>query len=361
MPSDHAIKQKLGTLISQETQMSKQEFIDKVNDLFTDNPEVQITNEHLERLIHSGYIHTIEENKIAPQELLKLSPISLVDVKTFANDAGLTMDEVGGLLEGGNITALELGKIMITRHELRRYWREHDQQVIYTMDDLLTMLDNCFREDTAWWNHFYSNREKGVPFFLDVPDENLVDYLERGIVQPKRVLELGCGNGRNAVYLTSKGCDVIAVDLSQEAINWGREIAKKRGMQVQFICDSIFDISIAEEGYDFIYDAGCFHHILPHRRFTYLELIKKALKPGGYLGMTCFKHDNHGANGPDFSDWEIYKHHWSGSGMAFSQHQLEKIFGELLEIVELRQMKEIQQPSDVFGVSCCWSVLFRRI
>lgn len=360
MPNEHVIKQKLRTFLSQRVPMSTQEFIDKVNDLFADSPEAQITTEHLERLISSGFIQTMEEDQITPQELLKLNPISLVDAETFATETGLTIDEVHRLLEEGKVAILELGCIMITRQELRRYWREHDQQVIYTMDDLLTMLDNFFRDDVTWWNNFFSDRVKGVPFFLDVPDENLVNYLEEAKIQPKRVLELGCGNGRNAVYLANKGCDVTAIDLSQEAINWGREMAEKKGAQIQFICDSIFDVQISGGGYDFIYDGGCFHHILPHRRFTYLELIKKALKPGGFLGMTCFKHDNAGANGPDFSDWEIYHHRWSGSGMAFSRHQLEQIFGNLLEIVEFRQMKEVEQPSDVFGVSCLWSVLFRR-
>lgn len=42
---------------------------------------------------------------------------------------------------------------------------------------------------------------------------------------PGRVLELGYGNGRNAVYLAGQGCHADAVDFSAKAIGWARERA----------------------------------------------------------------------------------------------------------------------------------------
>ena len=37
-----------------------------------------------------------------------------------------------------------------------------------------------------------------MPFFVAKPDENLVSYLDRNLITPDRVLDLGCGPGRNA-------------------------------------------------------------------------------------------------------------------------------------------------------------------
>lgn len=39
------------------------------------------------------------------------------------------------------------------------------------------------------------------------------------------VLELGCGHGHNALYLSSKGCIVDAVDFSESALDWAKERA----------------------------------------------------------------------------------------------------------------------------------------
>ncbi len=63
-------------------------------------------------------------------------------------------------------------------------------------------------------------------FFENVPDENLVSYIQKREFLKGKVLELGCGPGRNAIYLANEGFDVTAVDLSVEGINW----AKRKGI-----------------------------------------------------------------------------------------------------------------------------------
>lgn len=56
---------------------------------------------------------------------------------------------------------------------------------------------------------------------------------------------------------------------------------------MNFQCRSIFDLKPAEGAYDFVYDSGCLHHLPPHRRKTYVELVDTDLKPGGSYGLTC--------------------------------------------------------------------------
>lgn len=93
---------------------------------------------------------------------------------------------------------------------------------IRTTEDVLRLLDSLFAPDAdrwtddagSWWDGFYADRSKPVPFFVDKPDENLVAYLDRGLITPGRALDLGCGPGRNALHLASLGFEVDAVDLS---------------------------------------------------------------------------------------------------------------------------------------------------
>ncbi|MEH7459965.1 SAM-dependent methyltransferase [Bacillus pseudomycoides] len=232
------------------------------------------------------------------------------------------------------------------------------KETISSYEDLMNMLDSLLREPTQFWDDFYFNREKGIPFFTNKPDENLVNYFEKKLLNSGKVLELGCGPGRNAIYFAEKGCLVDAVDLSQESIQWATERAKEKNVNINFICSNIFDLQIEEGTYDIVYDSGCFHHIAPHRRMSYINLVKKALKPGGYFAITCFVQGGE-LGGADITDWEVYKLQSLKGGLGFTDEKLRVIFRDFSE-VEIRRMKEIKQSNKVFGVSGLWTALFMK-
>lgn len=81
--------------------------------------------------------------------------------------------------------------------------------------ELLELLDSLFEQRQGeWWDEFFSDRAEPCPFFVEYPDENLFEYFDSGNMAPGRVLELGCGHGRNALYFSRRGCVVDAVDFS---------------------------------------------------------------------------------------------------------------------------------------------------
>ncbi|MDF2962309.1 MAG: methyltransferase [Paenibacillus sp.] len=227
---------------------------------------------------------------------------------------------------------------------------------IVTTEDVFKMLDSLLREAAPWWNEFYSDRSKSVPFFINAPDENLVQYFEEDRLLPSRVLELGCGPGRNAIYMAQKGCDVDAVDLSQEAINWATERAAEKRVHVRFQCSNVFDLDLTPHSYDFIYDCGCLHHIPPHRRIAYIDMIRKALKPGGHFGLVCFAY---GEQGAEISDWEVYRLRSLKGGLAYTEQKLRSLFHDF-EVVELRRMIGQEQPGPLFGEPFLWTALFKK-
>ncbi|KPU52677.1 class I SAM-dependent methyltransferase [Bacillus wiedmannii] len=234
-------------------------------------------------------------------------------------------------------------------------------ETLHKQEDIIKMLDSLLRPAEPFWNEFYANREKDVPFFANVPDENLVSYIETGWVSKGKVLELGCGPGRNAIYLAIEGFDVTAVDLSIEGINWAKDRANEKGIGIgiQFICDSIFNLE-AQKEFDFVYDSGCLHHIPPHRRIHYVDLIKNSLKSGGYFGLTCFAAgDLDERNGSEITDWDVYRGWSLQGGLAYSEEKLREIFDEF-EVIEIRKMKQIDQPNTMFGESFLWTALFKK-
>jgi SAM-dependent methyltransferase len=238
---------------------------------------------------------------------------------------------------------------------------------IRTMDDVLRLLDGLFApeadrwsEDAAgWWDSFYADRSRPVPFFAGKPDENLVSYLDRGLIpEGGRALDLGCGPGRNALYLASRRFTVDAVDISPAAVEWAGERAREAGVEVRFHRGDAFALAGRELAgpYDLVYDSGCFHHLPPHRRISHLALLDQVLAPGGHFALACFAA---GGMGSEVSDADLYRQSALHGGLAYTDDQLRTIFGHLKE-VEVRRMRDEPEGSGAFGEDFLWTALFRR-
>lgn len=232
------------------------------------------------------------------------------------------------------------------------------QETIYNYDDVLEMLDSFLREPAPFWDTFFSDRDKPIPIFANAPDENLVTYVKMGKITPGKVLELGCGPGRNAIYLAENGFDVDAVDLSKTSLDWAKERADERNLNINFLHQNIFDFNSEQSKYDFIYDSGCFHHIAPHRRMSYINIIEKFLKAGGYYGITCFLQGGK-LGGAALSDWEVYRTGSLMGGLGYTEERLKAVFS-LLTPIEIRNMIDIEDSENLFGASALITGLFQK-
>lgn len=231
-------------------------------------------------------------------------------------------------------------------------------ETIRTHDDLLQMLDALLREPTAFWDGFYADRTKRIPFFVDKPDENLVRYVEQLEIPVNRVLELGSGPGRNALYLAENGSQVDAVDLAQTSVDWANERARERQLDVSFRQGNLFELPFKYGTYDFVYDSGCFHHIAPHRRNDYIRVVSDALRPGGCFALTCFVEGGQ-CGGSDMTDWDVYRQRSLNGGLGFTEEKLRSIF-DTFDVLDIRLMQEAAPTDSVFGLSGLWTVLFRK-
>ena len=222
----------------------------------------------------------------------------------------------------------------------------------------LSALDASLRsKEDEKWQGFYADRSKPCPFFVSQPDECLAEWLSSGRIPRGRALDVGCGNARNAIYLAKNGFEVDAIDLSRSAISWAKDEVARAGASVNLTCGSIFSIGIPAGTYDLIYDSGCFHHIPPHRRNQYVNLISGALAPGGALGLVCFTPEG----GSGYSDEEVYAKRSLGGGLGYSETQLRDAWSAGLQVSTLRRMRESEPDSGLFGKAFLWSMLaFRK-
>ncbi|MFJ3861945.1 class I SAM-dependent methyltransferase [Streptomyces sp. NPDC090085] len=244
-------------------------------------------------------------------------------------------------------------------------------RTVRTVEDVLALLDKVFASEPeagrlatgdgkGFWDRFYADRSKPVPFFVAKPDENLAAYLDQGLIAPGRALDLGCGAGRNALFLASRGFEVDAVDLSAVAVAWGEDRAREVGVDVRFLCGDAFALpaSVLSGPYNLIVDSGCFHHLPPHRRVSYLSLLDRVMAPGGHLALTSFA-AGAGGMGSELADADLYRERELQGGLAYTPESLRWIFSGLVE-VELRRMQEELPESALFGVTFLWTALFRR-
>jgi SAM-dependent methyltransferase len=98
----------------------------------------------------------------------------------------------------------------------------------------------------------------------------------------KKAVDIGCGNGKNSVFLAKQGFDVLAVDKSKQALEIVDRKAKRE--QIDNLHTLLGDIGKipVPDGY---FDLAVSHMILdlyrmPSRR-RYIREIERMLKPGG--------------------------------------------------------------------------------
>ena len=106
-------------------------------------------------------------------------------------------------------------------------------------------------------------------------------------IKPLKVLDIGCGEGKDAVFLARNGYIVTAFDLSETGIEKGKKLAEKWNTQVDFFKADITDFRAAEH-YDIIFSSGVFHFIRPEIREEIAANLKEHTNKNGLNAINVF-------------------------------------------------------------------------
>ena len=146
-------------------------------------------------------------------------------------------------------------------------------------------------QNTGKYDNLYDDAEVLWP----AKPGRVLNWMLRHHPAPKRVIDIGCGDGKNAVFLAEQGAQVECFDVSQAALNAFSKRLSKHSSKIRNrvsiaeldVCSALLEPSA--------YDCAVFYgvgHCLNDQCFdNSLALIEKALSTHGWLCFCAFNSD----------------------------------------------------------------------
>ncbi len=136
-------------------------------------------------------------------------------------------------------------------------------------------------ENNYWENAFESGEYKH--WESSFPSPELAALAAAGILKTNsRVLDIGCGGGRDAIFMAQCGLNVIGVDISSAALRIAIKRSKKIHVNVDWQRGNVLALPIAAGSIDFLTDRGLFHLLEDVHRLLYSLEVCRVLKSGGH-------------------------------------------------------------------------------
>jgi SAM-dependent methyltransferase len=145
-------------------------------------------------------------------------------------------------------------------------------------------------KESQYWNDFYANKFD----LIGVPSQFCV-MLATEADKSRPIVEFGCGNGRDSIYLARQGFKVFATDLSAEAISHNSE---KEGGPEKNMDFNVCDVSVPEDvqavvnkargeqgGKLNLYNRFFLHSLDDEQERVFLTALASATLPGDCLYM----------------------------------------------------------------------------
>jgi SAM-dependent methyltransferase len=134
---------------------------------------------------------------------------------------------------------------------------------------------DCY-DAPGYWDLAFSDE---TPYEADFIEAAASRYLKK---VPQRILEIGCGGGRQAVELSRRGHDVVAFDLNQSCVAWTRRQLQRRRLSAEIFAGDMSCFKLHRP----VDLAHClvntFRHLLTEEAARQnLECVADSLHPGG--------------------------------------------------------------------------------
>jgi SAM-dependent methyltransferase len=107
-----------------------------------------------------------------------------------------------------------------------------------------------------------------------------------------RVLDLGCGAGRNSNYLAGLGNNVSGFEISRTALSLAKSRAKDAGVEVDYLLQNMGErYPFEKETFDILLDVTSSNSLNEKERVGYLSETFRVLKNNGYFFVRALRKD----------------------------------------------------------------------
>lgn len=139
-----------------------------------------------------------------------------------------------------------------------------------------------------WWNRnpccmTNSDKNIGLGFFKNIEESvyNMHPWMREYFVgcKNKRILEVGCGMGRDLVQFARNGAIVTGIDLSDESIRLAKLNFKFNNLKGDIFVGDAENLVFPDNSFDMVYSYGVLHHTTDTQKA--INEIYRVLKPEG--------------------------------------------------------------------------------
>ena len=155
------------------------------------------------------------------------------------------------------------------------------------------------------WNELFAKREGREHQFNKFLAETVKDR------KPGRALDIGMGQGRNALFLAALGWEVTGFDISEVGVKQARAEAQKRGLKLDAQVGDVDKFDYGKQRWDLV--VGMYMHEYLTRNAA---KVVDSLKPGGILVIEGIHRD-------------IGKDNLQGERYGHRSNELPRVFGRL--------------------------------
>lgn len=110
---------------------------------------------------------------------------------------------------------------------------------------------------------------------------------EKGVdITSKKILDLGCGNGKNSIYIADQGLnnEIVGIDISQTATEYARKLAEAKNLKANFLHQSIGAVlPFPDAHFDLVLDVTSSNSLNEKEREIYLKETQRVMKSGNHL------------------------------------------------------------------------------
>ena len=142
------------------------------------------------------------------------------------------------------------------------------------MSDLKTNYEKWYEGDEYYWG--LEPAELCYEILKLLPDDPTL-----------KILDIGCGEGKDAVYFAKKGYQVTAFDITENGIRKTKALAEKEGVKINAFVADINDFEINEK-FDVIYSTGTIQYLDEDKKTDFFRKVKEMTNVNGYNWFNVF-------------------------------------------------------------------------